>query len=168
MPPQFIKVRKANKNRDRGIIAVDAICSAFEDKDSGKISIMTMDGYWYECDDDIEDLYSVITNGEGTQPPSQSKFAFVKSKRMPAPAISEKGGESPLSTTKEQHHESDVVVHRSWSKKSDWKRKPFFKQRRRTDIAKNLPSGDGEGQYNLDKKRRDAETPRSSDPLKGL
>ena len=57
--PRFIKVRKDNQARDRGFIAVDAICSVFENKENHNVSIMTMDGFWYDVDDDVDELYDL-------------------------------------------------------------------------------------------------------------
>ena len=120
----FIKVTKANKTKDRGIIAVDAICAAFEDKDAGTTSIMTMDGFWYEVENDIEQVVQKIVGAKPIYIPAEpiiepktispdsgvvngtNKFTkrdYYLKKRMPTPPMNDKGGESPI--IREKPHE---------------------------------------------------------------
>lgn len=93
MHPTFIKVRKDNKTRDRGFIAVDAICSVFENKDSQNVSIMTMDGFWYDVDDDVDTLYALISGDDAKiSCKSQGLLAnpkkeYFRRKKMMQPAV---------------------------------------------------------------------------------
>lgn len=73
--PRFVRVTKSNKAKDRGFIAIDAICSVFENQETHSTSIMTMDGFWYDVVDDVEKLYAVIA---GSQVPIEKKNCTAK------------------------------------------------------------------------------------------
>lgn len=88
MQTRFIKVTKDNQHRDRGFIAVDAICSVFENHESHNVSIMTMDGFWYDVIDDIEKIYSLVGKSQPTESEEnripQKKDYFRCKKMLPA------------------------------------------------------------------------------------
>lgn len=97
MLTRFIKVRKSNKSHDRGFIAVDAICSVFENKENHNVSIMTMDGFWYDVEDDVDTLYSLITSDNYNKEYKQrditvgsKKDYYRKKKMLPAFIANEK------------------------------------------------------------------------------
>ena len=109
---KVVQVTKDNSNRDRGFIAVDAICSAFENRENGNVQIMTMDGYWYDVLDDIEKIRNAVVNSdeevavkqddtetknpESDAEPKSRIRDFYKKYKMPSPAISEQGGTLPM------------------------------------------------------------------------
>lgn len=87
---KFIRVTKDNETKDRGFIAVDAICSVFENNGGKNVSIMTMDGFWYDVVDGIEKLWNAVSGknpcvaDKRVQP--ETKAGYFKRKRMlPAP-----------------------------------------------------------------------------------
>lgn len=103
---KIVQVTKANSNRDRGFIAVDAICSAFENRESGKTDIMTMDGYWYEVLDDIEKLRDAVVGkkqSDNEKPCIEEEAgkedgrikSFFKKYKVTPNAIAENGGKPP-------------------------------------------------------------------------
>ena len=164
----FVKVTKANKNRDRGFIAVDAICAAFEDRENNVSQIMTMDGYWYDVIDDIEKLYGKIEHyNEATitideeQDSQPKKVDFFRKKRMVTPALSEKGGMSPIGNSDEEEQQ-------------DLPSKKFQRRYGRGRIktvkgkytSRNLPSSDGKGHYSLNPEEGEGKNP--TPPLEGL
>ena len=141
--PRFVKVTKSNKDRDRGFIAVDAICSVFENRAAKTVSIMTMDGFWYDVEDDIEKLYGLVS-GEGgmadkTKPHyvgggmAAAEFAtggvvgykkqYLRKKKMLAPV--------PGSSTVQRSHDDET-------------KKPTS---RKENFTKGLPTGVGKGQH---------------------
>ena len=85
----FVRVTKDNQKRDRGFIAVDAICSVFENQEDHNTQIMTMDGMWYDVVDDIEKLYSACENSN-TVCEEKKKGEFIRKRRMQSSALSEK------------------------------------------------------------------------------
>lgn len=119
-PCGFIKVTKDNAGKDRGFIAIDAICSAFENSKDGNVSIMTMDGFWYDVVDDIEKIWRMVS-GEETRPIPKNEY-FKKKKMIPA------GSE----TTPRKHTRGAFEV--------DKPKKP------RLSKDNDLPIGVGEGQ----------------------
>lgn len=150
--PRFIRVTKDNRNKDRGFIAVDAICAVFENQDSHNTEIMTMDGFWYEVVDGVEKVYADVIGGdkpkegekeekltsevEGGKP---DKFHFAKNRRFVAPAVSE-------DATPKSHEESRGFKRRDFSyPKQGYGQKKYGNGR--ISRAKNFPSGEGEGQH---------------------
>lgn len=84
---KFIRVTKANRNKDSGFIAVDAICAAFENKDSHITEIMTMDGFWYDVEEGVDEVFSeAIGNGKNN---TDNKLMFQKRHFLVSPAVSE-------------------------------------------------------------------------------
>lgn len=136
---------KANKAHDTGFIAVDAICAAFEDKEKHTVSIMTMDGFWYEIEGDIDSLYEQVSGPQITF--NWSKADYIKEKRMPSPALSEKGGLSLINTLP-QRQEPEQYQPRIDRPSLIGKKVRFITPRDGRDISKDLPSGDGKGRYN--------------------
>ena len=92
----FIRVTKDNPKRDRGFIAVDAICSVFENQEEQNTQIMTMDGMWYDVVDGIEHLYSVCENYNAEVVEKNTKSGFIRKRRMQVASLSEKS--SPVIT----------------------------------------------------------------------
>ena len=93
----FVRVTKDNTKRDRGFIAIDAICSVFESQEDHNTQIMTMDGMWYDVVDDIEQLYSVCENSNTVCREKDTKSEFIKNRRMQSSALSENSGQAPKS-----------------------------------------------------------------------
>lgn len=56
----FLKLTKKNKERDRLLIAEDAICTIEERQEEKSIRIYTMDGFWYDVADSIENLAKML------------------------------------------------------------------------------------------------------------
>lgn len=84
---KFLRVTKDNKARDRGLIAIDAICAIFEDAEKKHVSIMTMDGFWYEVLDSLDKIYEAIDAAEGGRQsqPANKKVRQMRQKRIMAP-----------------------------------------------------------------------------------
>lgn len=143
---RFVKVKKANKNRDRGFIAVDAICSVFEDVEKHTTEIMTMDGMWYEVVDGVEHLFEDC-EGISSNESKSDKMEFVKNRRMQSSALSEKSGQ----IQKEEEKIDDNSESKPFQRKRVYQhRKRFVKfvnKSASSEISKNFPSGDGEGLY---------------------
>lgn len=98
----MLRLTKANRNRDRLLVATDAICAVEECSEQKSTRVMTMDGFWYEVVDGIEKIESVLnrfeeqpevkrktqsddTNRERSQKPS--KQAFVRKRKVMSPGI---------------------------------------------------------------------------------
>ena len=144
MTPRFIQVRKDNKTKDRGFIAVDAICSVFENKENHNVSIMTMDGFWYDVADDIEQLYELVmgdSDKKKEEPQPNAKKEYLRRKRM-MPANSDNDG--PKMNHEEVHRSSDIDI---------FKRSMHIVKGKQPDVSKikkrNLPAGAGEGRHDL-------------------
>lgn len=98
----FVRATKSNKERDRGFIAVDAICAAFENQSRGIVEVMTMDGFVYDVLDSIEVLWDKVhgvekkplppnEQKESTQPPPPNeKVRYIRRKRMQSAMAAEK------------------------------------------------------------------------------
>lgn len=147
MQPKFIKVKKANRYHDRGFIAVDAICSVFEDKERHVVSIMTMDGFWYEVEDDVEALFALITGQHVQSSESQEsgKKEYYRRRKMLPPMVA---------SEKAQVNHDMVCMDRSGN--SEIEDLDIFRPKLRTEkkrnfaISKpknNLSAGADEGQY---------------------
>lgn len=84
----FLKVRKATKARERGLISLDSICSIFEAADRKSLEVSTLDGFWFNIEGNIEEYDSVLPLAGGScnerQPARQTKREFLKSKKMRA------------------------------------------------------------------------------------
>lgn len=89
----FIKVRKATKARERGLISLDSICSVFEAADKKSLEVSTLDGFWFNIEGNIEEYASVLPLADGScnehQPARKTKREFLKSKKMRAPIPAE-------------------------------------------------------------------------------
>ena len=150
MMPRFIKVIKDNKTKDRGFIAVDAICSVFEDKESHNVSIMTMDGFWYEVIDTVEELYAAV-NGftcdrSKQQDDGNPKKDYIRRKRMmPSQIENDHPKQNHEDLRRERKvYESDaevVDVFQPGVKESRRNGTP-----RKNRFSSDLPTGVGEGQ----------------------
>ena len=150
--PRFIRVTKDNHMKDRGFIAVDAICAVFENQNNHNTEIMTMDGFWYEVVDGIDKVYADVT-GDGGKPRTVAgaeripkatmdaptdKLSFAKKRRFSYPAVSE-------DSAPKSHEET------RWSKRSGYAypKTGYGVNRHRRDMNShqtNFPSGEGEGQ----------------------
>lgn len=161
--PRFVKVKKSNRNRDRGFIAVDMICAAFENQDAGHTEIMTLDGFWYEVTEGIEELYKDVigekeqeekaneTEQEKKDSVSQAKFPtpqeiaerknskvleYFKIKKVKSPSADDKAYPLDHEEVREQKRKRGVVPKRYFKKPVSTSSKP----------TESLPSGDGRGQ----------------------
>lgn len=155
--PKFIKVRKSNRDKDRGFIATDMICAAFENRDAGHTEIMTLDGFWYEVTDGIEELYSDVM-GEKKEDKKDddslvndigdNKKESVETSQSPSVvnAVLHRRFVSPAAddTSLPKNHEEV----RGQKRKRGYVPKRFFKKPVSTSLKSNesLPSGDGRGQ----------------------
>ena len=151
--PKFIRVTKDNRNKDRGFIAVDAICAVFENQDAHNTEIMTMDGFWYEVVDGIEKVYEdVIGNGskplgdteakqvqEESPDPNKGKMQFAKRKRFMSPAVSEDAVQKSHEEEREFKRGSYVYPKKGYGQKKY--------ARTRISHTGDFPSGEGEGQH---------------------
>ena len=151
---RFIKVRKDNKTRDRGFIAVDAICAAFENCETGKTEIMTMDGFWYEVTEGIEELYDKASELQDGNPNHSEKVDLIRTKRLSSPAVSEDG-------FRKSHEEVRKTQKMSFA----YPKKGYGTKRKTVGGRKNdLPSGDGEGRFSARTKSEDS-TPNESESV---
>lgn len=146
MAPKFIRVRKDNKTRDRGFIAVDAICSVFENKETHNVSIMTMDGFWYDVVDDIEELYTIVTdnsltNSSGRKSNNPARKDFYKHRKMLPPVT---GEEKPP----QKHGPSKIGV----EIQDGCDIFKFSKGKRDSNRSKNLSAGADEGHRDANSK----------------
>lgn len=170
MVPRFIKVFKDNKTRDRGFIAVDAICSVFENKENHNISIMTMDGFWYDVDDDIDELFDLVTGKDkkneqsSNEPVNQKKEYFRRKKMMSPPVAIEKAQvnhedfRKGINDCPHSNNGDDLDIFRPVMRVVNGKKPDVSRNR----IKRNLPAGAGEGQYDLNPK---VETPQLGEGL---
>lgn len=98
----FVRVTKSNKERDRGFIAVDAICAAFENQSRGIVEVMTMDGFVYDIVESIEEFWDKVhgiqkilqplnEQKEQTPPSTENKkVRYIRKKRMQSAMAAEK------------------------------------------------------------------------------
>ena len=149
---KFIRVTKDNRKKDRGFIAVDAICAVFENQEHHNTEIMTMDGFWYEVVDGVEKVYADVTGikdvpkgavlaeplpiEEGWE--ENNKFKFAKRRRFVTPPVAEE--------SIQRSHEETRVVRKGFSFA---KKESRFKQREKErDLpAREFPSGEGKEQH---------------------
>lgn len=150
MQTRFLRVTKDNAKSDRGLIAIDAICSIFENQESKNVSIMTMDGFWYDVVDSLDSLYEKMVGDGHTK--DDSRKDYFRWKKMMTP--------STANERAQQNHEGFVETIQS-ERKDDGEndvfrpvlRKPKKTKRNQPDyISRNLPSGEGEGHYDLNPK----------------
>ena len=153
---RFIRVTKDNRSQDRGMIAVDAICAAFENHESHTTEIMTIDGFWYEVVDSIEEVYKKLVQCETdvaidpigdkendsvtVRVDSASKSDVVKRKKVLSPAVAE--DKMP------KNHECERKTRRrdyAYPKKGYGQKRGDKMAPRKNDF----PSGEGEEHYIL-------------------
>ena len=162
--PRFIRVTKDNRNKDRGFIAVDAICAVFENQDSHNTEIMTMDGFWYEVVDVMEKVYEDVTgvnksnnieDGKSFKKEdvieNTGKFQFAKNRRFVTPAVSE-------DSNPKSHEVTRAFKRRNYSypKKGYSQKKYGCAKDSRT---RDFPSGEGKGQNGFRTKAEDFTPP---------
>lgn len=156
MDLKFIRVTKDNASHDRGFIAVDAICSAFENKETKNVSIMTMDGFWYDVVDDIEKLWTLVSgrslnNGRSDAP--KSKQDYLRRKRMLAsPCVEKLPKREDASPTLKDGVE---IIGRPPTSK--------YAKEKKMQFINDLPTGVGEGQHEIDGSHVDVFQPSSDD-----
>lgn len=146
--PRFVKVTKDNRNKDRGFIAVEAICAAFENKDNHNTEIMTIDGFWYEVVDGIEKVLCDAVGTEcGVADGSAKTRESAQMKRIASPAVSD-------SARQRNHEETRLEKSSSFT----YPKKGYGYKRRYKDVPKEsgLPSGDGEGRIVFRTKAEDS------------
>lgn len=151
--PRFIRVTKDNHMKDRGFIAVDAICAVFENQNNHNTEIMTMDGFWYEVVDGVDKVYADVTGncdkpktvaGAKRLPDAQiespkDKFSFAKKRRFSSPAVSE--------DAEPKSHEETRGTKRSGYA---YPKNGYGVNRNSRGLISrhmNFPSGEGEGQH---------------------
>ena len=151
---RFIRLRKKNRNHDRGIIAVDAICAAFENQEEHKTEIATLDGFWYDVEDSIEEIYNKLLacevevveapNGNPVNAARETKKSeIVKRKKIASPAINDSA--FPRS------RDDEVVKNKVTSKVRWYSRPPRPKKSKMLPAIpfpqEDLPSSEGEGRH---------------------
>lgn len=167
MQTGFLRVTKDNATRDRGLIAIDAICSIFENQEAKNVSIMTMDGFWYDVVDDLGSLYEKIV-GDGCAKEvavKEAKKDYFRKKRMMTP--------STANERAQQNHEDFVTTIHNERKEEceDDVFRPAVRTQKKTkrnlpnNISRSLPSGEGEGHYDMSPKPMSRDASRD---LKGL
>ena len=147
MQPRFIKVKKANRSHDRGFIAVDAICSVFEDKERNVVSIMTMDGFWYDVEDDVEELFALITgqNVQSSESHASGKKEYYRRRKMLPPVVAnEKAQVNHDMVCSDRRGNSEIEDLDIFRPKSRTEKKRNFAV---SKPKKNLSAGADEGQY---------------------
>lgn len=96
--PKFVRLTKANKSKDRLLIAIDGICTVEECREEKCTKVYTMDGFWYSVVDPIENLDRILggvtvnTSNEECKPPRQDdqrrgKIAFIRKRKMLPPGV---------------------------------------------------------------------------------
>lgn len=147
---QFISVTKDNPSHDRGFIAVDAICSAFENRERNNVSIMTMDGFWYDVVDDYEQLYSQVKSiaQNGCIDVADKKSYYRQKKLMPPKTATEIAQRSHEAFMNKEQRPNEVGMGDDVFKRTrkHWTKKPH----KGFNVAKNLPTGVGEGHHRFD------------------
>ena len=146
---KFIRVTKDNRTKDRGIIAVDAICAAFENQDNHNTEIMTIDGFWYEVVDGIEKVYSDVI-GEASSSGKEDEPEGRRTKRIMSPAVSEDNMRKNHEATREEKRSSFVYPKKGYGFKRTIKGKSV-----RVD---NFSSGEEKEQNRLRTKAADSTT----------
>ena len=168
---ELIRITKDNPNRDRGLIAVDAICSVVENQEAKNVSIMTMDGFWYDVVDPIEKFEEILvdTGKDKFESQDKKKKDYFRQKRMMTPATANERApqnHEEFVTTIKGERDSNLPEQRDRFS-SPSKRQKYGKRtsQRNDDVAKNLPSSEGKGHYDIPPKpsSRDAST-----DMKGL
>lgn len=162
--PKFIRVTKDNQKKDRGFIAVDAICAVFENQEAHNTEIMTMDGFWYEVVDGIEKVYADVTGEDKTkvskkdssvsteaeQQPAD-KINFLKHRRYASPAVSE-------DAMSKSHEVARATKRNSFAyPKKGYGQKKYVRGRK--PLPCDFPSGEGEGQHGSRTKAEDITPP---------
>ena len=147
---KYIRVTKANRERDRGIIAKDAVCAAFENKNNRATSILTMDGFWYDVVETIEYVAEQLEQDKDIDnAPVASKKDYYRAHKTMSPFAGEEKIEG------NDRHESDVVMEEEKLPikpiviKGKGYGKPYKKSRRRLSRGKNFSSGDGERHHEV-------------------
>ena len=151
--PGFIRVTKDNRMKDRGFIAVDAICAVFENQNNHNTEIMTMDGFWYEVVDGVEKVFADVT-GNGDKPkeiadanplPKESaeqpkdKFSYSKKRRFSSPAVSEEAEQRSQEETRESKRSGYAYPKNGYGVNRHG--------RGRSSRHRDFPSGEGEGHH---------------------
>ena len=161
MSKRFIKVIKDNRSQDRGFIAIDAICSVFENKEEQNVSIMTMDGFWYDVSDNVEELFAALEGAETPkkeQTSSNGKVEYYRRKKMLAPDAAHQKApqkhefEKPFTESRVNNEAEDIF--KGHYKKTFGKKPKAITANNGNlnDISKDLPTGVGEGHYDLNPK----------------
>lgn len=146
---KFIRVTKDNRTKDRGFIAVDAICAAFENQENRNTEIMTIDGFWYEVVDGIEKVYSDVI-GDAEKPVKEENKSVKVMKRIMSPAVSEDNLRKNHEATREEKRSSFVYPKKGYGFKRTIKGKSV-----RVD---NFSSGEEKEQNRLRTKAADSTT----------
>lgn len=151
--PRFIRVTKDNRMKDRGFIAVDAICAVFENQNNHNTEIMTMDGFWYEVVDGVEKVFADVT-GNGDKPkesadanplPKESeeqardKILSAKQRRFSSPAVSEEAEQRSQEEIRESKRSGYAYPKNGYGVNRHG--------RGRLYSHRNFPSGEGEGHH---------------------
>ena len=154
---------------------MDAICSAFENREQGNVQIMTMDGYWYDVLDDIEKIRNAVVNAdvevavkeetENQEPEVEAELKsrirdFHKKYKMPSPAISEEGGKLPMDRidrlpepcgevaykVEKQPYKDPYKKHGKYGKYGKSRIKVYTPKSNDSSTEQNLPAVSGKGQ----------------------
>ena len=145
---KFIRVTKDNRNKDRGFIAVDAICAAFENQENRNTEIMTIDGFWYEVVDGIEKVYSDVI-GDAAKPVKEENKSVKGMKRIMSPAVSDDNMQKNHETSRAEKRFSYVYPKKGYGVKRTIKK---------TNSESNFSSGEEKEQNRLRTKAEDSTT----------
>lgn len=107
---KFVRLTKANKSKDRLLIAIDGICTVEECREEKCTKVYTMDGFWYSVVDSIESLDKILggvtlNRSAGNEireeempyhkdEQRRGKVAFIRKRKMLPPGV-EKPQERP-------------------------------------------------------------------------
>lgn len=165
MQTRFLRVTKDNPQRDRGLIAIDAICSIVENRGSKNVSIMTMDGFWYDVVDDLDSICKKIFGDGNTKemPKEGFKKEQFRKRKMMTPSVAEEKvpqnhEEFVKTITPRQEDEQPNDIFIAALKKHGRAKKGSLS----SHISSYLPSGEGKGHYDLNP------PPPSGDALRAL
>lgn len=84
---KFVRLTKANKDKDRLLIAIDGICTVEECKEEECTKVYTMDGFWYAVIDPIEKLDKILGGRRDQDEQKRGKTAFVRKRKMLPPGV---------------------------------------------------------------------------------
>lgn len=83
---RFIRLTKANKDKDRLLVAIDSICSVEESVADKCTNVYTIDGFWYSVLDPIEKFDENLCRNHHQGNPNK-KIKTFRGKKVQSAAI---------------------------------------------------------------------------------